>query len=175
MRGVAAAGADHPRRPSAKARLYGLRLPQVHESSKNRLAGVRYIHPTDVQDWFGVYRRRSHIRTAQRIPVNGGDFAGTKRAGGSARLDTVMEIAPLPGNTYVVYDAPSGTNFQDHVHKMVDDGDTVISNSWTQCETRLAGRRTKRRYYSSECSVADQRDQRQWRYRQYLLDGRPAQ
>ena len=45
-----------------------------------------------------------------------------------------MLLASLPNIDYVVYEAPSSTSFETMFNAMIDDGDTVISNSWSQCE-----------------------------------------
>ena len=73
------------------------------------------------------------------VPVNGG--VATPGPGESEVLldvDTVMLRAPLPATTYVVYDAPNGTSFGTMFSAMIDDGDTVISNSWSDCEDQLS-------------------------------------
>ena len=49
-----------------------------------------------------------------------------------------MLRAPLPATTYVVYDAPNGTSFGTMFTAMMDDGDTVISNSWSDCEDQMS-------------------------------------
>ena len=53
-------------------------------------------------------------------------------------VDTVMLQAPLPGTSYVVYDAPNGTSFGTMFSAMIDDGVTVISNSWSECEDQMS-------------------------------------
>ena len=72
----------------------------------------------------------SHL---QQVNVNGG--VATPGAGESEVLldiDTVLASAPL--SNYVVYDAPASTSFVQMFQAMIADGDTVISNSWSQCE-----------------------------------------
>ena len=49
-------------------------------------------------------------------------------------IDTVMLLASFPDITYTVYEAPSNTSFETLLNAMINDGDTVISNSWSQCE-----------------------------------------
>jgi subtilase family serine protease len=97
------------------------------------------FNPTDVHDWLEFIGGGATFEQLSEVPVNGGvPSPGPNEPEVLLDVDTVMEIAPLPGNTYVVYDAPSGTNFQTMFNKMVDDGDTVISNSWTQCENQTS-------------------------------------
>ena len=50
-------------------------------------------------------------------------------------IDTVMTIAP--GAKVVVYDAPfvgAQGSFEPVLQKMIDDGVSIISNSWAYCE-----------------------------------------
>jgi hypothetical protein len=73
------------------------------------------------------------------VPVDGG--VATPGPGESEVLldvDTFMLRAPLPATTYVVYDAPNGTSFGTIFSAMIDDGDTVISNSWSECEDQMS-------------------------------------
>ena len=53
-------------------------------------------------------------------------------------VDTVMLQAPLPGTSYVVFDAPNGTSFGTMFSAMIDDGVTVVSNSWSECEDQMS-------------------------------------
>ena len=97
------------------------------------------FHPTDVQDWLEFIGGGATFGQLSEVPVNGGVASpGSNEPEVLLDVDTVMELAPLPGNTYVVYDAPSGTSFQTLFNQMIDDGDTVISNSWTQCENQTS-------------------------------------
>ena len=49
-------------------------------------------------------------------------------------IDTVMLLDSMPNASYVVYDAPPSTSFETMFNAMINDGDTVISNSWSECE-----------------------------------------
>ncbi len=71
------------------------------------------------------------------IPVNGG-VAGQGFAEAEVLLDidTIMTIAP--GAQVAVYEAPfrGAGSFQSVLNRMIDDGVSVISNSWYYCETQ---------------------------------------
>ena len=69
------------------------------------------------------------------VPVNGG--VASPGAGESEVLvdiDTAIGMALSTSTNYVVYDVPSSTSFETMFNTMINDGDTVISNSWSQCE-----------------------------------------
>jgi hypothetical protein len=90
--------------------------------------------PSDVTDWLNLAgfdpSAASHLH---QVNVNGG--VASPGAGESEVLldiDTVLAGAPL--SNVVVYDAPTSTSFVQMLQAMIADGDTVISNSWSQCE-----------------------------------------
>jgi Pro-kumamolisin, activation domain/Bacterial Ig-like domain (group 1) len=94
--------------------------------------------PSDVTDWLtlvGVDPGDSPASRLSEVNVNGG--VGSPGAGESEVLldiDTVLGLAPLAPTSYVVYDAPPSTSFVQMFQTMIAAGDTVISNSWSQCE-----------------------------------------
>jgi Bacterial Ig-like domain (group 1)/Subtilase family len=94
------------------------------------------FHPSDVQDWLALlHANPTFADRLSEVPVNGG--AGSPGAGQSEVLldiATVMLADPSPNTSYVVYDAPRSTTFQQLFNAMINDGVTVISNSWTECE-----------------------------------------
>jgi hypothetical protein len=97
------------------------------------------FHPSDVHDWLEVSGSGANFGQLSTVPVDGG--VATPGPGESEVLldvDTVMLRAPLPATTYVVYDAPNGTSFGTMFSAMIDDGDTVISNSWSNCEDQMS-------------------------------------
>ncbi|MGO9750655.1 MAG: Ig-like domain-containing protein, partial [Solirubrobacteraceae bacterium] len=91
--------------------------------------------PSDVLDWLNLLGLgASEASRLSKVSVNGG--VSSPGAGESEVLldiDTVLGLAPNVGS-YVVYDAPPSTSFVQMFQAMVADGDTVISNSWDQCE-----------------------------------------
>ncbi len=71
------------------------------------------------------------------MAVNGGVASpGPGEAEVLLDIDTVMSIAP--GANVVVYHAPGTTSFQSLFNAMINDGDTVISNSWSYCEDQTS-------------------------------------
>ena len=94
--------------------------------------------PSDVQDWLEV-NGGGNFGQLSIVPVDGG--VATPGPGESEVLldvDTVMLLASTPATSYVVYDAPNGTSFGTMFSAMIDDGDTVISNSWSECEDQMS-------------------------------------
>jgi hypothetical protein len=89
---------------------------------------------SDVADWLNLLDLKPGIAShLSQVNVNGG--VATPGAGQSEALvdiDTGLASAPL--SNVVVYDAPPTTSFVQMFQAMIADGDTVISNSWTQCE-----------------------------------------
>ena len=92
---------------------------------------------SDVSDWLNLTKANTAaFSDLTEKPVNGG--VATPGAGESEVLldiDTVLDLASnsTPPQV-VVYDAPPSTSFAQMFQAMIADGDTVISNSWTQCE-----------------------------------------
>ncbi len=94
---------------------------------------------SDVSDWLAQMSGAGPLAGLSEKPVNGG--VGTPGAGESEVLldiDATMLFDTLPGTGYVVYDAPSTTTFSQVFQAMIADGDTVISNSWAQCEDQTS-------------------------------------
>ena len=94
---------------------------------------------SDVADWLTGFGGQAQAALAKLsdVPVNGGVAApGPNESEVLLDIDTVMLFASLPDISYVVYHAPPGTNFQAMFNAMINDGVTVISNSWSQCENQ---------------------------------------
>ena len=84
---------------------------------------------------FGV--APSEINRLSRVAVNGGVASpGSGEAEVLLDIDTVITGAPRA--SVVVYDAPGTTSFQSLFNAMLNDGDTVISNSWSYCEDQTS-------------------------------------
>lgn len=96
-------------------------------------------HRSDVADWLAGFHAEDLLAKVTDVPVNGGvAVPGPNEAEVLLDLDTVLLLASLPGISYSVYHAPLGTSFQTMFNAMIDDGVTVISNSWTQCEDQTS-------------------------------------
>ena len=95
--------------------------------------------PSDVQDWLEIFGSGANFAQLSTVPVNGGVAEpGPGESEVLLDVDTVMLQAPLPATSYVVYDAPNGTSFGTMFSAMIDDGVTVISNSWSECEDQMS-------------------------------------
>ena len=93
------------------------------------------FQPSDVSNWLAVFGGGATFGQLSEKPVNGGVAApGPYESEVLLDTDIVMLLASLPNIDYVVYEAPSSTSFETMFNAMIDDGDTVISNSWSQCE-----------------------------------------
>ena len=99
------------------------------------------FHPSDVANWLALTSGGGDSTASglSEVPVNGG--VPTPGAGESEVLldiDTAMLFDPLPQTRYVVYEGPPSTSFQTMFNAMINDGDTVISNSWAECEDQVS-------------------------------------
>ena len=97
------------------------------------------FHNSDVQDFLNLIGNPSSLSQLSETSVNGGVATpGASESEVLLDIDTAMALTPATGSSYVVYDAPSTTSFQQMFSAMIDDGDTVISNSWEQCEDQTS-------------------------------------
>ena len=105
-------------------------------SQKIGLLEFDTFHPSDVQDWLALAGAdQSFASRLSQVAVNGG--VGSPGAGESEVLldiATVMLLDQSPNTSYVVYHAPASTTWQQILNAMINDGVTVISNSWSDCE-----------------------------------------
>ena len=110
--------------------------PSTAPAQKIGLLEFDTFHASDVADWLDLVGANTQLASQlSTVAVDGG--VANPGAGESEVLvdiDTVMGMDPSPNASYVVYDAPSSTSFQTMFNAMINDGDTVISNSWSQCE-----------------------------------------
>ncbi|HUO03936.1 MAG TPA: protease pro-enzyme activation domain-containing protein [Candidatus Binataceae bacterium] len=96
------------------------------------------FNPSDVDDWLKMIGGDANFGQLSVVPVNGGVAApGPAEPEVLLDVDTVMLLAPTPATKYVVYDAPSSTSYETIFNAMIDDGATVISNSWSACENQF--------------------------------------
>ncbi len=97
------------------------------------------IHRSDVANWLALFGAGATLPELSEVPVDGGvNQPGPEESEVLLDIDTVMSLDSLPGTSYVVYDAPPDTSFQTMFNAMVNDGDTVISNSWSECEDEVS-------------------------------------
>ena len=95
---------------------------------------------SDVADWLtymgmdpSAASRLSEVNVNGGVPVPG---AGESEV--QVDIATVLGLSPFTSSNYVVYDAPSNTSFEQMFQAMINDGDNVISNSWSQCEDQTS-------------------------------------
>lgn len=109
-------------------------------SQKIGLLEFDTFHVRDVQNWLALLGADTSMTSRlHEVSVNGG--VRTPGLGESEVLldiDTVMSIDPSTSASYVVYDAPNGTSYEQLFNAMINDGNTVISNSWTECEDQVS-------------------------------------
>jgi hypothetical protein len=96
------------------------------------------FHQSDIADFLALIGYPSTvINNLSEVKVNGGASIGAYED--EVLLDTDSVLTIVPGAQVVVYDSPfsaPGTSFQAMFNKMMNDGDTVISNSWFYCESQ---------------------------------------
>ncbi|MGH8457361.1 MAG: S53 family peptidase, partial [Stenotrophobium sp.] len=92
----------------------------------------------DIANFLGLINAPvTEINNLSQVNVNGGATLGAGEGEVVLDIDAVMTLAPAA--KVVVYDAPftgAGTSFQSVLNKMVNDGVSVISNSWAYCENQ---------------------------------------
>jgi len=91
--------------------------------------------PQDVADYLALRRLpEALIDRLSEVHVNGGATLGPDQV--EVLLDVAATLTLAPGANTVVYDAPftGAGSFQAIFNAMIDDGVTVISNSWAYCE-----------------------------------------
>ena len=98
------------------------------------------FRPSDVADWLTVNGFNGiSPDTVHQVHVNGGVASpGPGEAEVLVDVDTVLGMTAIAEPSVVVYDAPPSTSFAQMFQAMIDDGDTVISNSWSQCEDQTS-------------------------------------
>ena len=92
------------------------------------------FQPSDVSDYLALMGSPSGL-ISHVTSVNLGAAPGTNQDEVLLAIDNILTIAP--GAKVVVYEAPftgPGASFQPVINQMIDDGVTIISNSWNYCE-----------------------------------------
>ena len=94
------------------------------------------FHPSDVQDWLALAGAEATFASRlTQVAVNGGvSNPGVGESEVLLDIATVMALDQSPNTNYVVYTAPTNTSWQQILNAMINDGVTVISNSWSDCE-----------------------------------------
>ena len=115
----------------------GAAPPAQAQGSAQKIGIVAFdsYHAGDVADFLALIGAPAgRIGQLSLVNVGGGAPVGANASEVLLDIDTVMTIAPEA--SYVVYSAPftGNTSFQALFNRMIDDGVTVISNSWAYCE-----------------------------------------
>jgi hypothetical protein len=91
---------------------------------------------SDVSDYINLMGQAAgSISNVSQVHVNGGATPGANQDEVLLDIDDVLTAAP--GAKIIVFDAPftgPGTSFQAMFNAMINDGVTIISNSWSYCE-----------------------------------------
>ena len=91
---------------------------------------------SDISDYLALRQAPSTvINQLSTVAINGGAPLGPNQAEVVLDIDTVLVMAPMA--RVVVYSAPTsggGSSYQAIFNRMITDGMTVISNSWSYCE-----------------------------------------
>ncbi len=98
------------------------------------------FNPQDVADWISLTGGpASELGRLSEVPVNGGVAApGSGEGEVLLDVDSVLFMTTPSDANVVVYDAPPSTSFVQLFNAMLGSGDTVISNSWVECEDQVS-------------------------------------
>jgi hypothetical protein len=113
---------------------------QVNDGTGQKIGLLEFdtFHPSDVANWLALIGyQASVINNLSEKKVGGGASIGAYEDEVLLDIDGVLSLAP--GAQVVVYDTPftaPGSSFQTLFNAMINDGDTIISNSWFYCENQ---------------------------------------
>ena len=99
------------------------------------------FNPSDISDFLSLIGANPTIAgQLSEVPVDGGVAApGPDESEVLLDIEAAMATSEAdPAVSYVVYDAPPSASFQQVFNAMINDGDNVISNSWSQCEDQTS-------------------------------------
>ncbi len=114
--------------------------PQVPSGLGQKIGIVAFdsFRISDVADFLAlVGLPPERIDQVHEVKLNGGAALGANQSEVLLDVDTILMVAP--GADVTVYSAPfTGPNvsFQTIFNRMLDDGMTIISNSWAYCENQ---------------------------------------
>ena len=98
------------------------------------------FNSSDITNFLNVIGANPSIAgQLSEVPVDGGVAPGPDESEVLLDIEAAMvESEADPAVSYVVYDAPTSASFQQVLNAMINDGDSVISNSWSQCEDQTS-------------------------------------
>lgn len=93
---------------------------------------------SDIADFLAFEQKSALINKLSQVHVGGGATAGPDQA--EVLLDISFILPFASGAQVVVYDAPftGAGSFQAMFNRMIGDGVTIISNSWSYCEDQTS-------------------------------------
>jgi kumamolisin len=98
------------------------------------------FNPQDVLDYASLAGLPAMaVDHLSQVHVNGGASPGPEQS--EVLLDIAATLTLAPGASTVVYDAPfggAGSSFQQVFNAMLEDGVTIVSNSWAYCEDQTS-------------------------------------
>ena len=111
-------------------------MPKAANNQKIGLLEFDTFRASDIQDWLDLtHADASFASRLSQVAVNGGvSSPGAGQSEVLLDIVTVMLLDRSPSTKYVVYHAPANTTWQQMFNAMINDGVTVISNSWSDCE-----------------------------------------
>lgn len=123
--------------PVALATAYDFHGTGGGKNQKIGLLEFDAFNPKDLQEWLSAMKiPDTTINRVTTVPVGGGTPIRSIKGEGEVLLDLEILIGMAPAANYSVYEAPDLVSFQDMVNTMINDHVTVISNSWSQCESQ---------------------------------------
>ena len=109
--------------------------PPAVASQKIGLLEFDNFNQSDVSAFENLYGLTQS--SISEVNVDGG--AGNPGAGESeVLLDADLVSTFAPGASVVVYDGPTSASFESMFNAMINDEDTIISNSWSACEDEIS-------------------------------------
>lgn len=115
-----------------------------NEGQKIGLLEFDTFRPSDVADWLALMGLpASVLEHVHEVPINGGvPVPGPGESEVLLDIAAVIDADPYllksPAASLVVYDASANTSFEQLFNAMIEQGDTVISNSWSACEGEVS-------------------------------------
>jgi subtilase family serine protease len=139
VQGAAQEGPPDPN-PIALATAYD--FPGLGDGTGQTIGLLEYdnFKQSDLLAWLNTMKSlpTTIMGRVKVIPVAGGTTIRNPKGEGEVLLDLEIVMGMAPGAAYAVYVARDFISFHQMVNAMVNDHVTVISNSWSECESALA-------------------------------------
>jgi Pro-kumamolisin, activation domain/Subtilase family len=116
-------------------------FPGVGDGGGQTIALLEYDNfaTDDLRTWLSSIPTlpASAIDRVKPKPVHGGSSIRTTKGEGEVLLDLEIVVGMAPQATYAVYVARDSVSFHDMFNAMINDNVSVISNSWSECESTI--------------------------------------